>query len=189
MSDASPRSKRMRVEDYLIWVERQPGRHELYDGEIFTMQAERIAHVIVKSNIFVALRAVTRNSASGCTALADGVTVRIDAYTAFEPDCTVHCGPVEPDALVAGNPVIVVEVLSPSSQAVDLTRKLPAYFQVRSIQHYLVVDPEKRLVVHHRRSTDEIISRILRGGKIDLDPPGVSVSIADFFLDLPASDE
>ena len=49
-------------------------------------------------------------------------------------------------------PLIVVEVVSPSSERDDSDAKLVDYFSVASIQHYLIVFSEKRVVVHHQRN-------------------------------------
>jgi Uma2 family endonuclease len=73
----------------------------------------------------------------------DGATVRISKATAFEPDVMVRCGPRLPRGTPEiSDPVIVVEVLSPSSAARDYGEKVEGYFSVPSIQHYLILSPE-----------------------------------------------
>ena len=63
-------------------------------------------------------------------ALPDGMTVRIDDVTAYEPDALVYCGTkLPPSAVEVPNPVIVVEVLSPSTRHIDLSAKLADYFR------------------------------------------------------------
>ena len=65
-----------------------------------------------------------------CQALPDGVTVCVNRFTAFEPDALIHCGDSPAlNALEVPNPVIVVEVLSPSSMRRDLTGKVARLFQ------------------------------------------------------------
>jgi len=71
----------------------------------------------------------------------------------------------------------VVEVASPSSERHDTHAKLIEYFSIRSIRHYLIVLPEKRVLVHHQRNDGGTIdTRIARDGEIDLTPPGMTVS-------------
>jgi hypothetical protein len=74
---------------------------------------------------------------------------------------------------------------SPGTRGVDLTRKLAADFQVPSIQHYLEVWADRRCVIHHRRRNDggEIDKRIVTGGEIALDPPGLTIAVADIYAD------
>ena len=77
--------------------------------------------------------------------------------------------------------MVVVEVLSPSNAMKDLRDKLVGYFQVSSIVHYLIVDPDDRLVIHHARGNgDAIATRIMRAGSLSLDPPGIELAMADF---------
>ena len=81
------------------------------------------------------------------------MSVRIDDRTIYEPDTLVRCGsPLPGDAIEAPDPIIVVEVISPSSRGVDAGVKLARYFSLASVRHYLIVDTEKRIVIRHLRS-------------------------------------
>ena len=78
--------------------------------------------------------------------------------------------------------MIVVEVVSPTSARRDLGVKVAGYFSLPSLVHYLIVDPEDRLVIHHSRGERERIdTRIVRKGAVSIDPPGLVVPIAEFF--------
>jgi Uma2 family endonuclease len=80
------------------------------------------------------------------------------------------------------DPVIVVEALSPSTAAIDHGRKLSGYFSIPSVQHYLILDPDRRVVIHHKRGQgDAIETRVLTGGDARLDPPGFEVSVEALF--------
>lgn len=121
-----------------------------------------------------------------CQALGDGLTVEVDAQTDYEPDAVVNCGPPLPlDAVAATNPVVVVEVLSPSTRSLDAGDKLADYFRLPSIRHYLMVRTRRREVVHHERLGDRIEMRVVTAGAIALNPPGLTVAIEDFYADLP----
>ena len=122
------------------------------------------------------------NAGLACEALPDGITVEVDADTDYEPDAIVNCGPPAPgDAVAATNPVVVVEVLSPSTEAIDLVDKLADYFRLASIQHYLIVRARRREVILHSRSGAGIVSRVINLGSIVLDPPGISIDLADLY--------
>jgi Uma2 family endonuclease len=174
---------RMNVDEYLAWAEGRPGRYELYDGVVYAMSPERINHAKIKLAVHLALVAAIRGRGLPCHVLPDGVTVRIDAATAYEPDASVYCGPeLPPSALEVTDPVIVVEVLSPSTQHIDSGVKLPGYFRLPSIMHYLIVDPDRPLIIHHARVADDsILTRIVREGVIALDPPGIGLSLTDIY--------
>jgi Uma2 family endonuclease len=92
-------------------------------------------------------------------------------------------GPKLPPAAVeVTNPVIVVEVLSPSTRRIDLSVKLADYFRVLAIAHYLIVYPEKPRIIHHARvAQNTILTRIVNEGSIDLDPPGIELVMADVY--------
>jgi Uma2 family endonuclease len=110
------------------------------------------------------------------------MTVRIDETTAYEPDALVYCGEkLSPSAIEVPEPVIVVEVLSPSSRQVDLAIKLAGYFLLPSLAHYLIVDPTRSLILHHSRSGDAILTRVVTEGAIALDPPGLELALADVY--------
>ena len=180
---ALPKHK-MTVDEYLAWAQDQPGRFELYAGAVYAMAPERAGHAKVKFAVQVALRAAIQRAGIDCHMLPDGMTVRVDAHTAHEPDSLVYCGQELPDSAVeVPNPIIVIEVLSPSTRHIDASAKLAGYFRVDSVRHYLIVDPDQPLVIHHARGEADIVAtRILREGKIVLNPPGIELSVADFFI-------
>jgi Uma2 family endonuclease len=175
--------QKVTVDEFLSWAKDQAGRFELVEGEVFAMAQQRIAHAIVKLNAVNALRAAIANSGVACRALPDGLTVRVSKTTAFEPDALVYCGtPLSGDAVEVPAPIIVVEVISPGSQYIDTGVKLRGYFQVPSVIHYLAIDPERSLVIHHRRGEgDLLMTRIAADGEVRLDPPGLTLALTDIF--------
>jgi len=180
--------RKMTVTEFLDWAEKQPkGRYELVDGEVIAMSPERNRHVVVKLNVATALQSAVAEAQLDCMVFTDGATVVIDKHYSREPDAAVQCGPVDLDSLVLDNPLIVVEVLSPSSERSDTGEKLSEYFSVASIQHYLIVNPFRRLVIHHRRMSDgKIETTIAETGEMVLSPPGLTIPIASFFRSIPS---
>ncbi|HME22737.1 MAG TPA: Uma2 family endonuclease, partial [Acetobacteraceae bacterium] len=113
-----------------------------------------------------------------CEALTDGMSVEVDEHTVYEPDALVRCGTLlPPSAVKLSDPLIIVEVLSPSTSARDASIKLDDYFRLPSVQHYMIVRAESRTIIHHQRSADGIIlTRIVREGPILLEPPGITLT-------------
>ena len=179
---ALPRA-RMNVDEYLAWAKGHPGRYELYDGIVYDMSPEGAGHAKIKFAVQTALAAGISARGLPCHMLPDGMTVRVEARTAFEPDALVYCGQeVAPAMLEIPNPVIVVEVLSPSTRHIDASKKLAGYFRLPSVAHYLIVDPTEPLILHHTRGTgDAILTHIVREGEIALDPPGLELRLADVY--------
>jgi Uma2 family endonuclease len=168
---------KMTTDEYLRWAEGREGRWELHDSTPVAMAPERNRHALTKFEIQVALRDAITKSKAPCRVYPDGATVRIDRSNAFEPDALVVCGPMPPmDDLEVPNPIIVVEVISPSTVGRDPGPKLSGYFSLPSVMHYLLLDPDRRSVTHHRRgANDALETRLYARGEIRLDPPGLAV--------------
>jgi Uma2 family endonuclease len=178
MSELSPVP--MTIDEFLVWAEDRPGRHELVDGQPHAMAPERVGHAEAKFAAQTALAAAIRRAVLPCHMLPDGVTVRVDAHTAYEPDALVYCGARLPrNDTVVPAPLIIVEVLSPSTGFFDRHGKLAGYFAVPSIVHYLIVDIDRRMVIHHARDGDEIRTRLVPSGPLRLDPPGLDLTVED----------
>ena len=169
-------------EQFRAWMLTQPrGRYERVNGEVVRMSAERVGHLRVKARVWQALDRAIRQAGVSCEALPDGATVEISDGTDYEPDAIVNCGPRMKDTdITASNPVIVVEVLSPSTRALDTGLKLTDYFRVPSILHYLIVRPDQRAaILHQRRDDGGIETRLIAGGAIRFDPPGLDVVLEE----------
>ena len=183
--------KHLTTDEFLLWAEGRQGRWELHDGvpvlkhasEPASIPPERAAHVRAKFSAARALQEALKGVNLPCEVFSDGLSVKIDAQTTFEPDATVVCGQQVPDdAIVISNAIIVVEVLSPSTAAIDHGRKLSGYFSLPSVEHYLILDPERRVVIHHKRGQgDAIETRVLSEGSAKLDPPGFEVAVEALF--------
>jgi Uma2 family endonuclease len=173
----------MDVDSFLAWSEGQDARFELHEGVVIAMAPERYAHLETKLAVVNALQAAIRSAGAPCRALPDGATVRTSKKTAFVPDALVYCGPrPDPGALEIANPVIVVEVLSPSTLRADFGVKLEAYFTIHSVAHYLIIDPDRRKVIHHARGLGDVLqTRIIGEGALRLDPPGLELHVESLF--------
>ena len=180
---------RMTVDEFVAWSARRPdgARHELVDGRPVEMQAERNRHALVKAETWRLLRDAVRAAGLPCTVLPDGVIVAVEESRARRPDVVMQCGGgVDPDALTCDAPLLLVEVASPSTARVDTTSKLAEYMGLDSVRHYLVIDPEARLAYHHSRASPggDILTRIVANGPLEFDPPGVSIDLAECFVEV-----
>ena len=183
--------KQMTVDEFLSWAEGREGRWELHDGvpmmisstEPVMMSPEQAAHIRTKFSAAKALDAAVAAAGLPCEVFTDGMAIRVDARTTYEPDASIVCGPRRSDETISvDDPIIVVEVLSPSTAAVDHGRKLSGYFSIPSVQHYLILDPDRRVAIHHKRGAgDAIETRVLSEGAARLDPPGFEVAVEALF--------
>ena len=128
-------------------------RHEYLNGELIAMSGASRAHNLITGNIFGELRTLLRGS--GCETYANEMRVSSPLTSSyFYPDVVVVCE--EPrfedevfDTLL--NPIILVEVLSPSTEAYDRGEKFAHYRQLASLQEYILVAQDKVFVEHYRR--------------------------------------
>jgi Uma2 family endonuclease len=173
----------MTVDEFLGFAEGLEGRWELEDGAAYAMAPERYAHGRAKFAVVLALNRAIQRAGLPCEAVIDSVAVRIGPKTAYQPDAHVYCGPrASGEMREAPNPVVIVEVLSPSTRGRDEGKKLVAYFSLPSVRHYLVIDPDDRVLVHHRRDHDgHIEPNTLRAGALRLDPPGLELQVTELF--------
>lgn len=172
--------RRMDADSFLEWAMQQPEgeRYELCAGEVVAMAPERTGHALLKFQIARRLADAVERAELECQVFVDGVSVRIDRETVYEPDVFLRCGQkVTGREIELSDPIVVIEVASPSTQGVDAGEKLADYFRLESVRHYLVVHGERRMIIHHARdASGEIATRIVRGGGVRLDPPGVTLA-------------
>ena len=177
--------KRMTAGEFVAWAMTLPKRprYELVEGEVVAMAPERSGHALTKARVWRVLDDAVRAGGLGCAAYPDGMAVEVDERTVYEPDALVRCGPpLDDDVVRIVDPILVVEVLSPSSEARDAGVKLADYARLPSIRHYLIVDPKSRIVVHHRIEDEAAIrTTIVRSGALVLEPPGMTITLEAIF--------
>lgn len=176
----------MTREEFLAWVERQPsGRFERIDGIVVAMAPERASHNLRKGAARDALRRALREAGlTSCQVFGDGMTIQVGDCD-FEPDALLRCGPTLPgNSTHVSDPLILAEVLSPDSGTRDRATKLRAYFRLPSVRHYLIVWPDEPRIVRHSRLPDGgVATQVFGSGPIRLDPPGITITVEEFYLD------
>ncbi|MDZ4789856.1 MAG: Uma2 family endonuclease [Hyphomicrobiales bacterium] len=179
----------MSLLEFLEWTEGREERHELASGEVYAMSRESVEHARLKASVWLALRSAIRKAGLPCEAIIDGPGVIIEDHSYFVPDVIVICGDrLDGGVSLIDDPVVVVEVLSPSTKVFDVEEKLVYYFAKTSIQHYLIVAGKSRYIVHHRRTgAAKAETEIVGEGEITLDPPGLTFAVADCFADFRPS--
>jgi len=143
--------------DFLAWEETQAERHEFVRGEVFAMVDARRVHGLVSLNIAAALKNQLRGSV--CRVFNETMKLQVAEDVLFYPDVFVTCDPADlRTELVFRAPTVVVEVLSPSTQANDRGGKFTWYRRLASLREYLLVDPDSREVQLFRRGSDGLFT-------------------------------
>jgi Uma2 family endonuclease len=152
MATAAPQEDWPRsIAEFQAWHARQPERWEFIEGWPRLMAPASMTHSIIKRNVFRALDHAL--GVGPCEVLVDGPQILTDEISAI-PDVVVTCAALELTTPVVAEPAIIVEVMSPASEADDTGRKWLCYQKIPSLKHYLVLAQDRCLVQVHSRAGD-----------------------------------
>jgi Uma2 family endonuclease len=132
----------MTIAEFLRWHDLQDERYELVDGEpvrhrLMTGASQR--HDRITLNALVLLGNQLRGRT--CRPTTADVAVELPDGSLRRPDAAVDCGPLRDADYIASEPVLVIEVLSPSTRQIDRFRKLEDHKTVPSVRYVLLVEP------------------------------------------------
>jgi Uma2 family endonuclease len=174
----------MTYPEYLALEESSAAKHEYLRGEIHAMSGGTPEHAALEAAIAGELRNALAAGGKPCRVYSANLRVRVEATDfACYPDATVVCGkletsPVDPHA--ATNPVVVVEVLSDSTESYDRGIKAGHYRHIPSIREYVLVSQHSPLVeVWHKNEQErwEVAAVAGRGERAELASLGVAIDV------------
>jgi Uma2 family endonuclease len=149
---ASLAPKRMTLAEFLQWDDGTDRRYELVDGIAVMMAPSLEAHGELAAALGAEVRARLQPP---CRVISEaGIVIPDRTDTYYLADLAVTCAPREPGRRMVVEPILVVEVLSPSTGQVDRWRKVADYRSLPSVQEILVVFSDERRVEVQRRTTD-----------------------------------
>jgi Uma2 family endonuclease len=144
----------MNEEEYLRFEEKAAIRHEFVGGHVFAMTGSTDAHNFICGNIFAQIHASLRGGK--CRAYMNDMKVRIQiASSYYYPDIMVSCEGFQSKSVFKEQPVLLVEVLSPSTKQIDLREKLVAYQKITTLKEYVIVHQDRQQIDVHRRVDGE----------------------------------
>lgn len=148
-ADAQPR--RYTTEEYFALEAESNVRHEFFEGEVFAMAGGTGTHNDIVQNFVLALRPKLRGS--GCQIKVETMRLAVREQYYTYPDVMVSCHPDDRRAdLHYQHPVLLVEILSPSTEAYDRGLKFNQYKKLPSLRHYLLVSQKTWLVEWYQLS-------------------------------------
>lgn len=142
------------VADYLAFEDSSGVRHEYIAGEIHAMSGRSVAHNRIAGNIFSHLRTKLRRGP--CQVFINDFKVRLEVARDeffYYPDVVVSCHPESIESYFLRSPTLVVEVLSPSTEAIDRREKHTHYRQAPTLEEYVLVAQDRRELTIFRRAT------------------------------------
>jgi Uma2 family endonuclease len=178
------------AEEYLQLEARSPVRNEYVSGEVFAMTGGSLQHNLVAVNLVAALHAHLRNTP--CRAFMNDVRVRVAKANAYYyPDLIVSCmRDTQPMDLKSGeveDAVLIVEVLSQSTEATDRREKLLAYRTLTSLSEYALISQDQARVEIHRRRGDIGWEKIEYSGAetIEFSSVKLTIGMRDIYEGVP----
>lgn len=180
--------KRLTYLEYVDLERATDHRHEFLDGQARAMAGGSLRHSRIKVNVIGELRTALRGSP--CRPYDSDLKLIVPATGLVTyPDAAVICGQPErhpDDPHAATNPALVVEVLSPSTEAWDRGGKFEHLGELPSLRHYLLVSQDRvRVTLHTRRDGAWELTRYGAGERVTLEGIGVSLSVDALYEDLP----
>ena len=180
---------KMTAEEYLAWEEQQPTKHEFYQGlvyEVYAMTGARDAHVTAAGNIFALFKSHLRGTPCR-TYIADMKLQADELDSYFYPDVFVTCDPRDKASEYhKAYPLLIVEVLSPSTAGFDRGDKFAAYRKIASLKEYALVDTSNGAVDLFRK--DDSGRWVLHPGEeretVEFASIGLTAALATLFEDV-----
>ncbi len=172
----------MTVAEFLRWQEFQEDRYELVDGEpqlhrLMSGASQR--HDQITMNALLLLGIALRGQR--CRPITADVAIQVPGRGLRRADAAVDCGPLRDTEHVASEPLLVVEVLSPSTRQIDRFRKLEEYKSVPTLRYILLIEPSQATTKLYQRDREAWTS-------IDVVGLDAAIDIADLSLRLPLRD-
>ncbi len=136
------------AEEYLEAERKAKGKHELMNGKIITMTGASLTHNRIVRNLIIVIGIFLKRK--GCEVFPSDMRVHIPTTNSFTyPDITIVCGKPELlddqfDSLL--NPIVLIEVLSPSTESYDKGNKFFTYQQIPSLKEYMLVDSSNCII-------------------------------------------
>ena len=173
-----PAIRRMTLEEFLHWDDGTDTRYELIDGFPVAMAPPAEAHRILVLRLGSRIDAALAGRRP-CNAQIEPGVVRPDrADSYYVPDIAVTCEPNEPGRQLMVDPILIVEILSPSTERSDRRLKMPAYQKLDSVREIMLIDADSYHAELYRPENDHWGVQLVRGAEAVLSLASVDLRIS-----------
>ena len=185
---ALPDRSLMSLEEYLAWEPTQEERYEYWDGEVVAMSGGTRNHNRITFNFSKLLDDALVDRP--CEMYMTDVKAQVQrGQKYFYPDVVVTCDDRDNDPQLVQFPCLIIEVLSPSTEALDRGTKFAKYRQFSTLQEYVLVQVEQAGVEVFRRNQQGqwVLSEYGLGDSLLLESVNVEITIADLYRQIQFS--
>lgn len=173
------------IDEYLAGERDVEIRHEYVTGYVYAMAGASNRHNRIAGNLYIRL---DEHLADGpCAPYISDMKVKVSESVVYYPDVVVACDNPWKDPYYCTHPVLVVEVLSPSTQRIDQNEKLAAYQNMPCIRDYLIVAQDQmRIDWHHRLENGDWAHDMFTQSEeqFELGSVGLTLSVADVYRNI-----
>ena len=172
-------------EEYLRQEEVATDKHEYFNGEVFAMAGGTHNHEMISGNVFAALHQYARRKK--CTAYGANMKILVQKNELYAyPDAKLLCGKLEFVADrkdIITNPLLIVEVLSDSTQSYDRGDKFALYRGLPSFAHYLLIHQERPLIEYSQKTPQGWLLTEVEGldAVLNLKSLGLEIPLAELY--------
>jgi Uma2 family endonuclease len=172
------------IEDYLTLEEASSTKHEYVGGQLYALAEASDRHNRIAMSI--AARLWTAAGDGPCRVYGSDMRMRIANDAVYYPDIQVVCDPADTEELYKTSPCVVVEVLSPSTESIDLREKLLAYRRLESLRAYVIVYRDELRVLRHYRDDAGAWSdlEVVGEGRVCFPCPELDLTLAEIYRGL-----
>ena len=174
----NPKFSYLSEEDYLQSELHSETKHEYIEGHVYAMAGASRNHERIAGNVFGEIRNWLKNSP--CEPFASDMKVKAGGNF-FYPDVMVVCEETHPHEYYTNCPVIIVEVLSKSSRKTDETTKRMAYFNIPSLQEYVLIEQDIVDVEICRRNKGWMSEHFFMGDPLCFESIGLKLTVEEIY--------
>jgi Uma2 family endonuclease len=181
MSAAVRKATRMSFDDYVAFEEAAAVRHELIDGALFAMAGGTDVHHLICTNLTVLIGGPLMGK---CQVFQGGMKLRVDHQTnsdGYYPDVMVSCSPTDRERLFRKEPVLLIEVMSPSTERLDRGEKRLNYLQIPTLLEYILIAQDIPKVEVMRRSNAWVTQELYPGDTLELDSVALKIPLSSIY--------
>ena len=186
---AEPAIRPMSLDEFLSWDDGTETRYELIGGFPLAMAPGLEGHALLVGRLLCRLEGPSRRRP--CNAQTEAGILHPDrADTFFVADIGVTCAPHDRRRQYMQDPILLIEILSPSTERHDRRIKLPAYRRIATVQEILLLASDERYAELHRRDGNVWLTELIRDeGTLALATAGIEISISELYDGIDFEDE
>jgi Uma2 family endonuclease len=188
---AEPATRRMTVDEFLAWDDGTDRRYELWAGVLTAMAPPMPRRGLLAAALAGEIRSALRRRPPSRVLGEAGVALPDRNDTFYVADLAIICEPLRAEDRLIRNPVLIVEILSPSTAAIDRQIKVPDYRSISSVVEILLIDSESAFAEVHRREGDRWITEMMRGlgATLTLGSVPLTILLSELYQGIPLPEQ